>query len=358
MHVHAGGACLSFAASSLTHRAEPSRGTRLKSGLQQRAMLRAFAKRRPLVAASLVSSSLRRLQVRKSSGAVRETLHGRTRIVQPSASQPDKLESHWTNGDKDGPPTAVATTASGRPRSVRTRLRLALFDPLVAHTRHLLLPLGYPGSVSACYTSFSLWQAAECVFAAMTDVFCTQAMLTSVGIAASGATALAVGVQWILKDGIASLVKMWFVKRYSNLFDVKPRTLKVIGEGLVTVGRRALVLCFAVWLLCRCAAWLLASASGRLLCLRTPSHSLGGSTHRFPLRLRFACCRPRAAAVHAGVSALFLATGVARLVPFPPVHTIHAVAIPWLGVIVAVIVACWWQAPCSNRCRTFAGARR
>jgi hypothetical protein len=77
---------------------------------------------------------------------------------------------------------------------------------------------------------FHVWQATETFVSAIVGVLCNQAMLSSLGLAQPEAVAGAVAIQWILKDGIAEMGKLLFIKRYAASFDSHPKTWKAIGE--------------------------------------------------------------------------------------------------------------------------------
>ncbi|KAI3646043.1 hypothetical protein MP228_008971 [Amoeboaphelidium protococcarum] len=149
---------------------------------------------------------------------------------------------------------------------------------LVSQLRSVFLPINYPSSVHPCYLKFHAWQALETYVAAVVGVLCSQAMLESLGISKAASTAGAVAIQWVLKDGIAEMGKLLFIKRYARSFDSHPRTWKAIGEVLTTLGS-GLQLCT---ILVPSNYFLLLAASGNIL--KSVSWAVWGVTHMWFIR--------------------------------------------------------------------------
>ncbi|KAG1071290.1 hypothetical protein G6F42_026039 [Rhizopus arrhizus] len=61
-------------------------------------------------------------------------------------------------------------------------------------------------------------------------------MLASLGLGTIEATGGAVAIQWVLKDGIGEIGKLFFIKRYASSFDSHPKTWKFVCEIFSTVG--------------------------------------------------------------------------------------------------------------------------
>ena len=53
-------------------------------------------------------------------------------------------------------------------------------------------------------------------------------MLATLGLSAVEATGGAVAIQWVLKDGIGEIGKLFFIKRYASSFDSHPKTWKFV----------------------------------------------------------------------------------------------------------------------------------
>ncbi|KAI8644146.1 vitamin B6 photo-protection and homoeostasis-domain-containing protein [Parasitella parasitica] len=102
--------------------------------------------------------------------------------------------------------------------------------------REMFLPVGYPESVHDCYQKFHTWLFLETYVGSAIGVLCSQAMLASLGLGTVEATGGAVAIQWVLKDGIGEIGKLFFIKRYASSFDSHPKTWKFVCELFSTVG--------------------------------------------------------------------------------------------------------------------------
>ena len=148
-----------------------------------------------------------------------------------------------------------------------------------SYLRSMFLPINYPQSVHKCYLPFHIWQALETYVGGFVGVLCSQAMLESLGVSSTVAsTAGAVAIQWVLKDGIAEMGKLLFIKRYARSFDSHPKTWKAVGETLTTLGS-GLQLCT---LLVPGTYFLAFAATGNIL--KSVSWAVWGVTHTWFIR--------------------------------------------------------------------------
>ncbi|KAH6564787.1 hypothetical protein BASA50_006429 [Batrachochytrium salamandrivorans] len=136
----------------------------------------------------------------------------------------DKKNVYSMNTDHSYPPSFWTLASS--------------YDRLVGWLRDMFLPIGYPSSVHCCYKKIHLWLFVENVAGAAISVLTAQAMLTSIGASAAAheTAALAIAVDWVLKDGIGELGKMLLVQRFAHQFDTHPKLWKLYGEGCSVVG--------------------------------------------------------------------------------------------------------------------------
>ncbi|KAK4510062.1 uncharacterized protein ATC70_006231 [Mucor velutinosus] len=110
------------------------------------------------------------------------------------------------------------------------------FNSMKQNMREMFLPVGYPESVHDCYKKFHAWLFLETYVGSAIGVLCSQAMLASLGLGTMEATGGAVAIQWVLKDGIGEIGKLFFIKRYASSFDSHPKTWKFVCEIFSTVG--------------------------------------------------------------------------------------------------------------------------
>uniref|UniRef100_A0A0A9D499 Protein root UVB sensitive/RUS domain-containing protein n=1 Tax=Arundo donax TaxID=35708 RepID=A0A0A9D499_ARUDO len=94
----------------------------------------------------------------------------------------------------------------------------------------LLLPDGYPHSVSSDYLQYSLWRGVQGVASQISGVLSTQALLYAVGLG-KGAIPTAAAVNWVLKDGLGYLSKI-MLSKFGRHFDVNPKGWRLFADLL------------------------------------------------------------------------------------------------------------------------------
>nr|XP_043628773.1 protein root UVB sensitive 1, chloroplastic [Erigeron canadensis] len=94
----------------------------------------------------------------------------------------------------------------------------------------LMLPEGYPDSVTSDYMEYSLWRGVQGIAAQVSSVLATQSLLYAVGLG-KGAIPTAAAVNWVLKDGIGYLSKI-FLSKFGRHFDVNPKGWRLFADFL------------------------------------------------------------------------------------------------------------------------------
>ncbi|XP_073135732.1 protein root UVB sensitive 1, chloroplastic [Henckelia pumila] len=94
----------------------------------------------------------------------------------------------------------------------------------------LMLPEGFPESVTSDYLEYSLWRGVQGIAAQVSGVLATQALLFAVGLG-KGAIPTAAAVNWVLKDGIGYISKI-FLSKYGRHFDVNPKGWRLFADLL------------------------------------------------------------------------------------------------------------------------------
>ncbi|KAL9177318.1 hypothetical protein ABFS82_01G051300 [Erythranthe guttata] len=94
----------------------------------------------------------------------------------------------------------------------------------------LMLPEGFPESVTSDYLEYSLWRGVQGIAAQVSGVLATQALLYAVGLG-KGAIPTAAAVNWVLKDGIGYLSKI-MLSKYGRHFDVNPKGWRLCADFL------------------------------------------------------------------------------------------------------------------------------
>ncbi|KAI8824199.1 vitamin B6 photo-protection and homoeostasis-domain-containing protein [Fimicolochytrium jonesii] len=162
---------------------------------------------------------------------------------------------------------------SAGPKSAVDRL-LDIVPSFGGWLRAMFLPVGYPASVHPVYAKVHIYQFLETFVWSAVSVLCSQAMLASIGIGSTAAAAgTAVAVQWVLKDGIGEIGKLFFIQRFARSFDSHPKTWKFVGEVSSLTGA-FMQLCTVV----SPSSWFLPLASAGYA-LRSIHYSIWGATH-------------------------------------------------------------------------------
>lgn len=98
----------------------------------------------------------------------------------------------------------------------------------------LMLPEGYPQSVTNDYLDYSLWRGAQGIASQISGVLSTQALLYAVGLG-KGVIPTAAAVNWVLKDGLGYLSKI-LLSKYGRHFDVNPKGWRLCADLLENIS--------------------------------------------------------------------------------------------------------------------------
>lgn len=96
--------------------------------------------------------------------------------------------------------------------------------------KRLMLPEGFPKSVTSDYLEYSLWRAVQGVASQISGVLATQSLLYAVGLG-KGAIPTAAAINWVLKDGIGYLSKI-MLSNFGRHFDVNPKGWRLFADLL------------------------------------------------------------------------------------------------------------------------------
>ncbi|KAJ3183032.1 hypothetical protein HDU87_007454 [Geranomyces variabilis] len=219
-----------------------------------------------------------------------ETLNGRKRNYFRSTADGNLLASGRESSKLTWEWSKDTTTMTAL-----DRLGRVLPPGVVGWLRAMFLPVGYPQvnaevvdkqekgrqatafSCGRCailvYAKVHIYQFLETFIWSAVSVLCSQAMLSSIGVGSTAAAGGAVAIQWILKDGIGEIGKLFFIQRFARSFDSHPKTWKMIGE-VSSLSGAFLQLCTVV----APSHWFLGLASVGYA-LRSIHFSIWGATH-------------------------------------------------------------------------------
>ncbi|KAI9027317.1 vitamin B6 photo-protection and homoeostasis-domain-containing protein [Phycomyces nitens] len=155
---------------------------------------------------------------------------GRSGTIKPRISSPIGNNIVWEWLQPTDPDQSGQISAWDRQKR-RTNAGFGVLGSIKQNMREMFLPVGYPDSVHSCYKRFHLWLGLETYVGSAIGVLCSQAMLASLGLGTMEAAGGAVAIQWVLKDGIGEVGKLFFIKRYASSFDSHPKTWKFVSQS-------------------------------------------------------------------------------------------------------------------------------
>lgn len=110
---------------------------------------------------------------------------------------------------------------------------------LIDFGKGLVLPRGYPLSVSDDYVPYQLWAFPCHVFGWASNSLATSSLLKAVGVdlgGAAGAVGATAAVKWITKDGIGAFGRLLVGSKLGPVFDEDPKRWRMLSEVLGTGG--------------------------------------------------------------------------------------------------------------------------
>jgi len=103
---------------------------------------------------------------------------------------------------------------------------------VVGLARHILLPEGYPDSVSGDYLEYQAWDTLQAFASSISGSLATAAVLQGVGVGDSEATALAATLTWILKDGAGMVGRIVFAAYSGTSLDYDCKRWRMFADIL------------------------------------------------------------------------------------------------------------------------------
>jgi hypothetical protein len=96
--------------------------------------------------------------------------------------------------------------------------------------RAVFLPEGYPASCSSDYMSYQLWDTAQAVCSSAVRVITTEALLKSLGVGDSSATALGATLQFVARDLLGKFARVFFCAFKGSEFDRNPKRWRLVAD--------------------------------------------------------------------------------------------------------------------------------
>ncbi|XP_032940433.1 RUS family member 1 [Catharus ustulatus] len=112
--------------------------------------------------------------------------------------------------------------------SVREKLRRA--------AARILLPQGYPESVSPDYARYQCWDGLQALCSTMAASLSTRSVLEAVGVGDGAATVTGATLTWLLRDGVGIITRILFVWLQGSHLDCEAKQWRFVADLLNDVA--------------------------------------------------------------------------------------------------------------------------
>jgi len=102
--------------------------------------------------------------------------------------------------------------------------------------RTLLLPEGFPESVTPDYLEFQVWDTLQALSSYLRGILCTKALLAGVGVGNQDSSAVAAAMQWALRDGTGMLGGVLFAWKFAAVFGADLKSWRLFADVINDVG--------------------------------------------------------------------------------------------------------------------------
>ncbi|GAB0202370.1 RUS family member 1 [Grus japonensis] len=96
----------------------------------------------------------------------------------------------------------------------------------------VLLPQGYPESVSPDYLQYQCWDALQALCSTLAGALATRAVLQAVGVGDSAATVTGATVTWVLRDGVGIVTRITFAWIQGSRLDCEAKQWRLAADAL------------------------------------------------------------------------------------------------------------------------------
>ncbi|XP_051631787.1 RUS family member 1-like, partial [Manacus candei] len=134
-------------------------------------------------------------------------------------------EAGWYRGDPRGGLQRLQTPGEGTPKNWLRR----------AATR-VLLPQGFPDSVSPDYAQYQLWDGLQALCSSLAGSLSTRAVLQAVGVGDGTATVTGATLTWVLRDGVGIVTRIGFVWLQGSRLDCEAKQWRLAADLLNDVA--------------------------------------------------------------------------------------------------------------------------
>ncbi|KAL3269198.1 hypothetical protein HHI36_008280 [Cryptolaemus montrouzieri] len=112
----------------------------------------------------------------------------------------------------------------------------SIYASIINFFQEVLLPHGYPDSVSSDYFEYQIWDTLQAFCSTITGSFTTRAILKGVGVGDAEASALSATITWILKDGSGMIGRILFAWWKGSKLDCDSKKWRLFADFLNDVA--------------------------------------------------------------------------------------------------------------------------
>ncbi|XP_075594808.1 RUS family member 1 [Balearica regulorum gibbericeps] len=98
--------------------------------------------------------------------------------------------------------------------------------------RRVLLPQGYPESVSPDYLQYQCWDALQALCSTLAGALATRAVLQAVGVGDGAATVTGATLTWVLRDGVGIVTRITFAWIQGSRLDCEAKQWRLAADVL------------------------------------------------------------------------------------------------------------------------------
>ncbi|XP_030330282.1 RUS1 family protein C16orf58 homolog [Strigops habroptila] len=96
----------------------------------------------------------------------------------------------------------------------------------------VLLPQGYPQSVSPDYLRYQCWDSLQALCSSLAGALATRAVLQAMGVGDSAATATGATLTWVLRDGVGMVTRLSFACLQGSRLDCEAKQWRLAADVL------------------------------------------------------------------------------------------------------------------------------
>jgi len=94
----------------------------------------------------------------------------------------------------------------------------------------IFLPKGFPGSVSADYVTYQIWDSAQALCSSIMSALSANSVFKGIGVGDEGASALSATTNWILRQGLGKVASISFAYKSGSLMGADSKRYRLLAD--------------------------------------------------------------------------------------------------------------------------------